>query len=469
MTYAERSATDLVAGFKTGDLSVEACVEDLLARAQGHASLNAFIGLDRGHVLEAARAADAKRASGADLKALHGLPIVLKDNIDTVDYPTTGGTPALKNHQPRQNAPIVQALIDAGAIIFGKANLHELAFGVTSNNAAYGPARNPYDPTRIAGGSSGGTAAAVAARLAPAGLGTDTGGSVRIPSSLCGTVGLRPTLGLYSQVGIIPISNTRDTAGPIARSVRDVALVNGAITGAPGEVGPAELEGLRLGVPREHFFENVDARTLEVVEAALERLRGYGVELVEADIHDVGPVHWAVDQSVVMYEAIPELSRYLKEHGGELDAAGVVAQVASPDAKAILDDLIAGGGTPEADYREALEVHRPKLQAMYRDYFARTGVAAVVFPTTPLPAAKIGEDEMVLLNGEPVPTFNTFFRNTSPISIAGIPGLTLPAGLTEDGLPVGWEFDGPEGSDLDLLAIGAAIEEREPEFPAPPL
>ena len=469
MDYSNLTAVELIAGFGTGDLSVEACAAALLDRVDGHAGLNAFIRADRDQVLEGARAADARRASGAELGPLHGLPIVLKDNIDTADYPTTGGTPALASHRPRRNAPVVQAMIDAGAFVFGKCNLHELAFGVTSNNAAYGPVRNPYDVTRIAGGSSGGTSAAVAARLAPAGLGTDTGGSVRIPSSLCGTVGLRPTMGRYSQDGIIPISSTRDTAGPIARSVADVALLDGVITGRAGDITPAKLKGLRLGVPREHFYENVDAGTLSVVEAALERLRDYGVELVEADIREVGPVHMAADQTVVMYEAIPELERYLKGHASPLDAADVAAKVASPDVKSILDDLIAGGGTPEAAYREAIDVHRPKLQAMYRDFFARTGVAAVVFPTTPMPAAKIGEDNTVLLNGAPVPTFNIFFRNTSPISIAGIPGLTVPAGLTAEGMPVGLEFDGPEGSDRELLAIGLAVEANEPVFPAPRL
>ena len=469
MDYANLTAVELVAGFKSGDLSVEACAEALLEGVERLASLNAFISVDRDHVLQAARAADARRASGAELGALHGLPVVLKDNIDTTDYPTTGGTPALAGHQPRRNAPAVQAMVDAGAIVFGKANLHELAFGVTSNNAVYGAVRNPYDVTRIAGGSSGGTSAAVAARLAPAGLGTDTGGSVRIPSSLCGTVGLRPSMGRYSQDGIIPISNTRDTAGPIARSVADVALLDGVITGRVGAITPAKLIGLRLGVPREHFFENVDAGTLSVVDAALDRLRGYCVELVEADIHDVGPVHLGADQTVVMYEAIPALESYLREHRSPLDAAAVAAKAASPDVKSILHNLVAGGGPAEATYRNAIDVIRPKLQAMYRDYFAKTGVAAVVYPTTPAPASKIGEDDTILVNGEPVPTFNTFFRSTTPISITGTPGLTMPVGLTDDGLPVGLEFDGPEGSDGDLLAIGLAVEANEPDFPAPAL
>lgn len=363
----------------------------------------------------------------------------------------------------------MQSLVGAGAIVFGKANLHELAFGITSNNAAYGPAKNPYDPTRISGGSSGGTAAALAARLAPAGLGTDTGGSVRIPSSLCGVTGLRPSMGRYSQAGVIPISRTRDTVGPMARSVADLALLDGVITGSPLRIEAHDLEGLRIGVPRQHYYERLDEDTATVVEDALLRLRDYGIELVEADIADIGSVHMAADQIIVRAEAIPELERYLAEFNGAPDARAVVAAVASPDVKAILDDLITGGAPGADDYREALETLRPKVQAMYRDYFKENGVVAAVFPATPLPAARIGDDKTVLLAGKKVPAFNTFFRNTSPASIAGTPGLTLPAGLTPRGLPVGIEFDGPAGSDRNLLAVALAVEAREPAFPAPDL
>jgi mandelamide amidase len=197
---------------RTGETTAEALADALLARAAAHASLNAFIAFEPDKVRAAAREADRKRAAGTSAGPLHGVPLALKDNLNTADYATTGGTPGLAGNRPKRNAVIVQALLDAGAIVLGKCNLHELAYGITNNNAAFGPARNPYAPDRIPGASSGGTGVAVAARLAPGGIGSDTGGSVRIPAALCGIVGLRPT----PDAGRRPASSDlahRDTAG----------------------------------------------------------------------------------------------------------------------------------------------------------------------------------------------------------------------------------------------------------------
>ena len=199
-------------------------------------SLNAFIHLDPEQVRAAARAADAKGSAAGG--PLHGVPLALKDNLDTADMPTTGGTPGLKGHRPKRNADVVQKLFDAGAIAFGKANLHELAYGITNNNAGFGAARNPYDPTRIPGGSSGGVGTAVGARIVPGGIGSDTGGSVRVPAALCGIVGFRPTTGRWSQAGVVPISHTRDTPGPMTRSVADCALLDSVVTGSAGRRRP---------------------------------------------------------------------------------------------------------------------------------------------------------------------------------------------------------------------------------------
>ncbi len=463
------TATQAVSAIREGDLTAEAYAESLVARAKTSAELNALIAFDEQRVLSAARAADSKRASGGDLGPLHGLPIVLKDNIDTADYPTTAGTPALRGNRPILNAPVAQALLDAGAIVLGKANLHELAYGVTTNNGGFGPARNPYDLERIPGGSSGGTGVAVAARLAPAGLGSDTGGSVRIPAALCGIVGLRPTLGRYSQEGIVPISHTRDTAGPMTRTVADTVLLDGVITGGPTELEAAELSGLRIGVPRSYFFDDLDREVADIVEGFFTRLRSHGVELVEADIPGVGAADEAASMPVALFETIPDLERYLLKHETGLDFERVVAAVASPDVKGMLQSLLGDGAIPEPVYRDALDTHRPKLQSLYRDYFRDHSVRAVMFPTTPLPAAKIGEDETVMLNGKAAPTFPTYIRNTDPASNAGIPGLSIPAGLTNGGLPVGVEIDGPEGSDGDILSIALAIEEREEALPGPNL
>src|SRR5499433_1319429 len=422
---------------RNGEHTAEALAEALLARCAA-SPLNAFITLEAERLRAAARAADQRRQRGERLAPLHGVPLALKDNIDTADFPTTGGTPALAAHRPKRNAPIVQRLLDAGAIVLRKTNLQELAYGPTNNNAAFGPARNPYDPTRIPGGSSVGSAAAVAARLAPAALGTDTGVSTRV------------------------------TAGPMARHVADCVLLDGAITGGPTEVAPAPLKGLRLGVPRGYFWENLDAELAAILEAELARLREAGVVLVEGDVANVAALDAAAGFPIMLYETVIELERYLAEHETGLDFASIMAQVKSPSVKQALASLRGADAVSEAIYREALTKHRPALQETYRRYFRELGVAAMVFPTTPLPAATIGEDDTVMLNGVPVSTLSTFIRNLAPGSAAGIPGLSLPAGMTKAGLPVGMAIDAPEKSDHQLLAIGLALETVLPRLPAPP-
>ena len=451
---------------RNGEISAEAYAEALIARAAKLERLNAFIHHDPQAVRAAARAADERRNSGAPLGPLHGVPLALKDNLDTAGLATTGGTPGLAQNVPARNAPVVQKLLDAGAIVFGKANLHELAFGITCNNAAYGPSRNPYDPARIPGGSSGGTGVAVSARMVPAGIGTDTGGSVRIPAALCGIAGFRPTLGRWPQTGIVPLSHTRDTAGPMARSVEDCVLLDGVVTGAAAPKA-ASLSGLKLGVPREYFWNPLDGELARLLEAALARLKDAGVVMVEADIPDVGALDGAASFPIALYEAATDLAAYLAAHGSRLDFAGLAAKAASPDVHGILGSQTGKDAMPEAVYREALAKHRVALQEAYRAYFARHGVAGVVFPTTPLPAAPIGEDENVTMNGAPVPTFMTYIRNTDPGSVAGLPGLSLPAGCTAAGLPVGIEIDAPAGADAQLLAIGGALEQILPRIPAP--
>ncbi len=460
-------AGEAAAAIAHGEITALALAEALLARAKACAGLNAFIAIDADAVREAARAADVKRASGAALGALHGVPLALKDNLDTAALPTTGGTPGLKANRPRRNAPVVQKLVDDGAIVLGKANMHELAYGITSNNAAFGPARNPHDPARIPGGSSGGTGVAVAARLAPAGIGSDTGGSVRIPAALCGIVGLRPTTGRWSQAGIVPISHTRDTAGPMARSVADCALIDSVVTASAREVAPTTLKGLRLGVPRGHFWEGLDTGLATILEDTLTRLRDGGAVLIERDIPDVAALDNAAGFPIALYETVTDLTAYLADHGSGLTFAELVADVASPDVKAILEGLAGGGAIPEAVYREALTRQRPALQDTFDRHFRDHDVAAVIFPTTPAPAARIGEDETTPVNGAQAPTFMTFIRNTSPGSVAGIPGISVPAGQTAAGLPVGLEIDGPAGSDQQVLAIALALEALLPTPPVP--
>ncbi len=470
---SELTATAALAAMDEGRISSSELTAALAERCARFASLNAFIHFDPDGAKATAAVSDKRRKSGKagsdKVGVLEGLPLVLKDNIDTAAMPTTGGTPVLRKHRPKQDAPVAARLIAAGAVILGKTNLHELAYGITNNNAAFGAARNPYDPTRIPGASSGGTGVAVAARMAPAGIGSDTGGSVRIPAALCGIQGLRPTLLRWPQEGIVPISHTRDTAGPMARSVADLALLDGVVTGSALTEAKAALKGLRIGVPRGLFWESLHPDTARIAEDTLKTLAKAGVVLVEADIPDVGALDQAAGFPIALYESIVDLDRYLAGHKTGLDFRKVVAEVASPDVKGILSSLLGEMAVPEPAYREALTVHRPRLQRAYADYFRRERVEAVIFPTTPLPAARIGEDETVMLNGAAVPTFTTFIRNTSPASVAGIPGLSLAAGLTPAGLPVGMEIDAPEDSDRRLLGLGLAIEAILPPLPPPRL
>jgi indoleacetamide hydrolase len=468
------TATEAVAAIRRGDITAEAYAKALLARAEAFKHLNAYIVLNRSGLLAAARAVDVERRKGGQLGRLAGLPLLIKDNIDTKGLPTTAGTRGLADNRPKHAAPALAPLLAAGAAVMAKMNMHELAFGITSSNSAFGFAENPYDTAMIPGGSSGGTAAGIAARMAPAGLGTDTGGSARIPPALCGVVGLRPSVDnghkRYPSKGVVPISHTRDTVGPIGRTVADVALLDSVITGEQ-EYTPAKLAGLRLGVPRGYFWEDLDPELSAVMDAALAKLRDKGVVLVEADLAGVGELNGKLSFPIALYEVGPDLRAYLKNEGGAISFEQVEAQIASKD---VAGAFGAAKTMPKEAYEAAINTYRPQLQKLYADYFAQQKVAAIIFPTTPLPARPINKEgdtgkDTVELNGKQVPTFQTYIRNTDPGSNAGIPGLSLPAGLTNSGLPVGLELDGPVNSDRRLLAIGLSIERLFGRLPPPKL
>ncbi|MCP3800649.1 indoleacetamide hydrolase [Allokutzneria sp. A3M-2-11 16] len=412
--------------------------------------LRAFITVSPEAVLAAAKQADETSPVGP----LHGVPIAIKDNIDTADLPTTGGTPALRHHRPRKDAAVVEALRSAGALVLGKTNLHELAYGVTGANGAFGAARNPHDPSRIAGGSSSGSAAAVYAGLAPGALGTDTGGSVRIPAALCGIVGLRPTSGRYPQDGIMLVSTTRDTAGPLARTVADVAVLDAAITGAE-PLSEMDLRGLRMGVVRDPFYVDAAPGVAAVMENHLAQLESLGVELVEVQLPDgFAELMVGAGFPIAFHETPLTLQNYL---GAEQELADVVEQCASPDVKQILQMILGEGRIPLSDYEAAMTVHRPALESVFRERVRTHRLTAFIAPTTPVTAAPLGAEE-VELGGETVSAFAAYTRTTGPGSAIGWPGLTVPGGLDESGLPVGVALDGPPGSDRVLLRIGQALE-----------
>ena len=462
------SASEAAAKIRKGEITSEALTKALIDKAKSGKSLNAFITLDEEGALRAAKAADVAAKAKKWKGSLHGVPLVLKDNIHVAGLPNTAGTPGMKGFVPKDSAPVAKKLIAAGAVVLGKTNMHELAFGITSNNAAFGAVGNPYDPKRIAGGSSGGSGAAIAARMAPAGLGSDTGGSVRIPAAVNGISGLRPTIGRYPQAGITPISHTRDTAGPMARTVADLVLLDSVITGAKDAVLVAELKGLRIGVPKS-LNDGVDAQTARVMGDALAKLKAAGVVLVEADLPGLMELNNKLSFPIALYEVTVDLPAYAKKFGIKLDLKGYADTIASPDVKGLFGALVKGEppSIPKKVYDEAMKVHRPALIRMYAGYFAQQKVAAMAFPTVPLPAAPIGDDQETLLNGKKVPTFPTFIRNTDPGSNAGVPGLSVPIGVTKEGLPVGLGLDGPRGSDRKLLGIGLALEKLFGSISAP--
>ena len=469
MNLANLTAVEAIAAMRNGDIQAEDYAAALVKRANAFADLNAFISYDSDTVIEAGRAADTQRNKGTQLGKLHGLPLTLKDNIDTAQFFTTGGTPGLRHHQPKTDAPVFARLREAGAYCFGKANLNELAFGLTGNNEAYGRTKNPYNPDCIPGGSSGGTGAAVAARMTPVGMGSDTAGSVRIPAALCGVVGFRPSTGRYDQTGVIPISHTRDTIGLVTRSVEDVALLDGVITGDELNPSPIQLQGLRIGVPRNYFFDNLDPEVEGVTAKALYRLAEYGIVLVEVDIPDFGATNAAASTPIAFYESPRDLNKYLVEHGLDLEFADIARTAGNPDVKSVLESLVGEEAVPKTVYQEALTKFRPRLQTIFSNYFQAHEVRAIVFPATPIPAPLMSEDLDLSLKTKGISPFWTIIRNFDPGSTAGLPGLTIPIGLTERGLPVGLAFDGPEGADRDILSIGHALQILEPPMPEPVL
>jgi len=454
------SAVEAVAHMSEGSLTSERYAQALLARCQAAKALNAFIALDPARVLEAARTRDRERQAGTKPGALFGLPIPVKDSVNTRDYPTTAGTPALRHFQPAQDAPVVAALRTAGAIVLGKTNLHELSYGWTSNNLAFGAVHNPYDQSRIPGGSSGGTAAAIAAHLAPLGIAEDTEGSIRVPAAFCGIAGFRPTTGRYSTEGCVPISALFDQIGPHARSVWDLVLFDSVVTKDWRALEATPLKGIRLGVVRDYWFTDLDPQVERLTRLALTRLKDAGAEIVETQLPGLGALIGATTYPVQNHDVRLALARYLKEYATGVDLEELIAR-ASPDIQRVFrSDVLPGGENfvAEAAYVAARDQHLPTLRRLYQDYFARTGVAAMVFPTTLVPAPRIGEETSIEVRGRSLPFDVAVARNIAAGSTAGLPGLVLPIALTPAGLPVSMEFDAPAGTDRALLALGLSLE-----------
>jgi len=467
------TAAQAAAGICAGKITSTALTSAAIARAKSSTKLNAFITLDEAGAMKAAAAFDAGRRKGG-CKPLGGVPVVIKDNIEVAGLPSTAGTPALKGFVPKKDAPVAARLRAAGAIIIGKTNMHELAFGISGYNGGFKTAaepgvRNAYDSAKIAGGSSSGTGAAVGARIVTAGLGTDTGGSVRVPCAVNGCAALRPTVGRYPQGGIAPISHTRDTAGPMAATVADVAVLDRIIAGGSA-VTPANLKGVRLGLVKD-MLANLDGDTDSAFRAGLDKLKSAGVTIVDVEMPKLGELNGKVGFPLALYEAYDDMVAYLKQSGAGISIEELAKGIASPDVKATYDGLVIprklpGPGNTVVDarpaYDDAMKTARPALRALYKDTFARNRLDAIVFPTVPKVAIAAQPDSSSLEN------FLLFIQNTDPGSNVGVPGLQLPLALgAASKLPVGIELDGPAGSDRRLLAIGIAMEKVFGRLPAP--
>ena len=471
MDFDQLTLSEAAAGLSTGTFTSTALTREALARAKANAELNAFVTLDEAGALKAAAAFD---ATGDKTKPLGGVPIVIKDNIEVAGLPCSAGTPALKDYIPKADAPVAAKLRAAGAIIIGKTSMHELAFGISGYNTAFKTGaefgvRNAYDRALIAGGSSSGTGAAIGARIVAGGLGTDTGGSVRVPAALNGCASLRPTVGRYPQGGIAPISHTRDTAGPMAATMADVALLDRVIAGGDA-IAPADLSQVRIGIARSMLI-NLDADTEAAFREAVTKVKAQGVVVVEIEMPELAELDGQVSFPIALYEAYDDLVAYLKHTGTGLTIEAVAAQIASTDVKGTYDGLVIPRKLPAPDgtlvdakpiYDAAIKTARPALQALYSKTFADNRLDAIAFPTTPRVAIASNPESSSLEN------FGLFIQNTDPGSNAGIPGIQIPIALgASSRLPIGLELDGPAGSDRRLLAIGIALDSVFGRLPPP--
>jgi aspartyl-tRNA(Asn)/glutamyl-tRNA(Gln) amidotransferase subunit A len=436
-----RSIGEVAAEIKTGALSPVTLARACLDRIAHRPELNAFITVMHRAALADAAAAEREIATGHYRGALHGVPVSVKDLIDVAGAPTTSGSAVPPRH-PSRDAPIVARLREAGAIIVGKTNLHEFAFGTTSEESAFGPVRHPRDLSRSPGGSSGGSAVALVEGMCFASVGTDTGGSVRIPSAVCGTVGLKPTANELPGTGIVPLSPTLDHPGPMARSVADAAIVFRALTGT--HAGPAESRGqkLVLGVPDAYFCERLDPE----VRAALTRAR----DRLSADGHQIRSV--AVEGAarttdVYLHIVLPEASWF---HAPMLER---YADRYSPGVRLRLE---MGRYILAEDYVRAMFLRTMLTRSVDT---ALGGCDALLLPALAIPAPLLGA-ATVDVDGKQEPVRAVMLRLTQLFNITGHPAIALPAGTTRDGWPVGMQLVGHHGQTDRLLDVAAQVETR---------
>jgi len=451
-------AVELLNQFENAQLNAEELAQEVISNYNENIDLNAISYLEPDVLLGAARHADRERSAGR-ASTLCGLPFAIKDNINTTTYPTTAGTTALLNHQTKTSAGVVLDLEEQGAIVGAKATMHELALGITSNNTVTGAVCNPHDITKIAGGSSGGTASAVAVGIFPAGLGSDTGGSVRIPAALCGIVGFRPTTDSYAGDGIVPICHSRDTVGPMARSVEDIVLIDSVLRRKYNKPDDSfSMSDVTLGIPTNLLYDNLESEVEVAIQEQLRLLENAGAKLKEVSFEHAWEHLHDINYVIGAYEAYRDMTSYLETHAPHLSIKQLIEEIGSPDIGSIFQDHDDNNAVSDDFYRTVMNVHRPAMQARYEDVFKTNRLSAIVFPTTQVRARDIGQDDFVDINGQSVSTFSAYIRNTEPGSVLGVPGVSLPCQNVE-GLPIGIELDGLARNDGALLTLASLVEQ----------
>jgi aspartyl-tRNA(Asn)/glutamyl-tRNA(Gln) amidotransferase subunit A len=455
---------ELAPDIKAGRLSSVKLAEKFLDRiSRLNPALNAFITILKDSALAQAERADKMVSEGRYLGPLHGIPFAIKDIIYIEGVRSSAGSRILSSNIATYDAPVVAKLKEAGATIVGTTNLHEFASGVTSNNPFFGPVRNPWDRERIPGGSSGGSAAAVAADMAVAALGTDTSGSIRIPAALCGVVGLKPTYGLVSRRGVIPLAPSFDTVGPIAHTAWDAAATLTAISGQDVQdhtslnalhldyeaAAEAPLEVKKVVVPRRYFQDVLAKEVEEEFLQFTERLHTLGVETIDSPVRDMDKVYgvWA---PIRRGEAAAFHQQWFPQMAGEY----------GDDVRRALEK---GMEVKAVEYINAQNA-RPEI----RENFLRAmeGADLMVTPAEPVVAPKIGE-ESVEVGGKPYDVYSLLGRLTLPSNVTGFPTMSFPIGLVE-GLPVGAQIIGRPLDERKILNLCGALESRFGPFKGPP-
>ena len=472
LDVSARTLRDEIAGGRVS--AVEVCRAALDRIASVNSPLHAFNLVDIGRAMARAEEIDCRRAAGASLGPLAGVPIALKDNIDVRGMKTTASSRILKDFLPPFDATVVHRLEAAGAVIVGKTNCDEFAMGSSNENSAFGPVHNPWALDRIPGGSSGGSAAAVAARCVPLALGSDTGGSIRQPAACCGVVGLKPSYGRVSRYGLLAFASSLDQIGPFARTVADAAIALSVLAGAdpcdattsnePVPDFAASLTGrvndIRVGVPGAFVNEGVDDQVRRAYEAALETLRGAGATLVDIDLPHAKyavPVYYLVCTA----EASSNLARYdgvkygyraraandsLKEMYSRTRDEGFGPEVKR---RIMLGTYVLSAGYYDAFYLKALQV-RTLLRRDYDEAFTRVDVVAM--PTMPTPPFKLGEK-----TDDPLQMYLADVFTVSA-NLAGLPGISVPCGFSTDGAPIGFQLMGRMFDEATLLRVADAYE-----------